>query len=144
VKSWRLSADVSRPVREKTPVSLKLIAGSSCLTAKKTVVTLKFQDNATEFRVEIMGRFSGGTVKEVYRFWRTVVTEGDRLFAFDISKMAGYDSAGCALLRDMFRYGAKIVAATPESLVFLSEISRAVPERKRGSLLPGQPSGALT
>lgn len=93
------------------------------------MVKLKFQDNATEFRVEIMGRFAGGAVGGVQRFWRTVVNEGEGRFAVDISKMTSYDSAGGTLLRDIFRYGAKIVAATPESLVFLSEISRAGGER---------------
>jgi hypothetical protein len=88
------------------------------------VATLNFQDTATEFRVKIVGGFTGGVVAEVQRFWRTAANEEGRRFAVDISTMAGYDAAGCALLRTMSRHGVKIVAGTPQSLIFLSEISR--------------------
>jgi ABC-type transporter Mla MlaB component len=117
---------------EESRFSLKHNGGNSRPIAKKTTVAkLNFQDNATEFRIEIKGRFAGGAVEGVQRSWRNIANEGEGRFAVDISGMASYDSAGCSLLRDMFRYGAKIVAGTPESLVFLSEIS-------------GRPEGILT
>jgi len=108
------------------------------------VHNLIFQDNATEFRVKIIGRFAGAAIARVRRLWRTVVKEGDRRFVIDISQMADYDSAGSSLLHDMFRYGVTIAAATPKSLVFLGEISRVPGKRERGILVHRRPVSALS
>jgi len=93
------------------------------------VVTINVRENAAEFRVEIAGRFAHGAVADVHYIWQSVLDEGERRLTVDISQMSSYDYAGCALLRDMCRYGVQIAASTAESLVFLSEISSPRPPR---------------
>jgi hypothetical protein len=89
-----------------------------------TLLSINIRDNADEFRVEITGRFAGSVVDDVLYVWKTVLLEGDsRRFTIDITKLTGYDYAGCSLLSDMQRHGTHIVAGSPLSLVFLNEIS---------------------
>jgi hypothetical protein len=97
------------------------------------VVSIKFRDNADEFRVEIAGRFAGSVVDDVLYIWKTVLLEGDsRRFTIDITQLSGYDYAGCVLLSDMQRHGTHIAAGSALSLVFLNEISS---RRKPGPAL---------
>jgi hypothetical protein len=98
------------------------------------VVSIKLRDNADEFRVEIAGRFAGAVVDDVLYLWKSVVKEGNsRRFTIDITKLTGYDYAGCSLLTDMQTYGMHISATSALSLVFLSEISNSL--RKPGPAL---------
>jgi hypothetical protein len=99
-----------------------------------TVISIKFRDNADEFRVEIAGRFAGTVVDDVLYMWKTVLRDGNsRRFTIDITNLTGYDYAGCSLLTDMQKHGTHISAASALSLVFLSEISG--PKRKFGPTL---------
>ena len=87
--------------------------------------TIKIYDGADEFRIEIAGRFQADSVNEVGRMWRSALRETKpRKCIVDISRISGYDTAGCRLLRDMYHHGTQIAAGTPMSLVFLNEISK--------------------
>lgn len=95
--------------------------------------TIKIYDGADEFRIEIVGRFQADSVAEVARMWKEALGETrPRRCIVDISRISGYDAAGCKLLRDMYHHGTQIAAGTPLSLVFLSEISTP---RRRGPAL---------
>lgn len=98
------------------------------------MVSIKLSDNADEFRVEISGRFVGTVVDDVLYLWKSVVQDGNsRRFVIDITRLTGYDYAGCSLLTDMQKYGVHISAASALSLVFLNEISS--PMRRFGPSL---------
>jgi hypothetical protein len=105
------------------------------------VVSINILDNADEFRIEIVGHFSGGVVDDVRYTWTAVVVENlARRITVDITQMDGYDLDGCGLLREMDRHGTRIAAGSALSLVFLHEISG--PERLRPALVrkaPGAP-----
>ena len=91
--------------------------------------TFKIHDGAEEFRIEIIGRFMGPCVYDVQRCWEEALAEaGPRTLTVDISRVTGYEPAGRKLLRHMHQHGTKFAAATPRSLVFLSEIT--TPERR--------------
>jgi hypothetical protein len=93
------------------------------------VVSIILRDNADEFRVEIVGRFSGTVVDDVLYLWKSVVKGGNsRRFTIDITQLTGYDFVGCSLLTDMQKYGVHISAGSALSLVFLSEISSPRPK----------------
>jgi len=93
------------------------------------VISIKLRDNADEFRVEIAGRFAGSVVDDVLYMWKTVLLEGDsRRFTIDITRLTGYDYAGCSLLSDMQKHGTHISASSALSLVFLNEISSPRPK----------------
>lgn len=88
------------------------------------MATIKIYDRADEFRFEILGKFAGGCVKDVASQWTADVPESfHRKFTVDISGMTGYDYAGKNLLRDMHRHGIQFACGTPQSLIFLEEIS---------------------
>jgi len=94
--------------------------------------TIKIHDGADEFRIEIVGRFQAESVEEVAGLWRSALGKMRRCIV-DISRISGYDPAGCKLLRDMYHHGTQIAAGTPMSLVFLNEIS--APRRRGGPAL---------
>lgn len=109
------------------------------LTGPNPVSTIKTYDGADEFRIEIMGRFQGQSVNEVARMWRTALGETrPRKCIIDISRISGYDTAGCTLLRDIYHHGTQIAAGTPQSLVYLSEIS--IPRRRGPALVRERPA----
>ena len=98
------------------------------------MATIKIYDRAEEFRVEIAGRFAGEIVNEAAACWKTALREiPPRRFTVDISRLTGYDTAGCKLLNRMYNHGTQFAASTPLSLVFLSEIS--APIRRNPGLL---------
>lgn len=89
------------------------------------MATIKIHDRADEFRIEITGKFSGDIVNEAAAHWKDALHETPpRRFTVDISRLSGYDYPGCKLLSQMYHHGAQFAAATPLSLVFLSEISK--------------------
>lgn len=94
------------------------------------LATLKIYDRADEFRIEVAGRFAGDCVNEIAVAWKEAayLEGGARRFVVNISRLTSYDNAGRKLLRQMYRHGIQIAAGTPNSLVFLSEIS--APERR--------------
>lgn len=101
--------------------------------------TIKTHDGADELRIQIVGRFQAEAVNEVARLWRNVLSERPpRRCIVDISRISGYDPAGCRLLRDMYHHGTRIAAGTPQSLVFLSEIS--TPLRRGPALVRERPA----
>ncbi len=98
------------------------------------MATIKIHDKADELRIEITGRFAGDVIGEVSSCWKTALQSASpRRFTVDISRLSGYDNAGCKLLAKMYRHGVQFAAATPLSLVFLNEIS--VPLRRTPALV---------
>jgi anti-anti-sigma regulatory factor len=101
--------------------------------------TIKIYDGANEVRIEIVGRFQAESVNEVTRVWRSALGETQpRKCIVDFSRISGYDTAGCKLLRDMYHHGTQIAAGTPMSLVFLNEIS--TPRRRGPALVRERPA----
>lgn len=98
------------------------------------LATIKIYDRADEFRIELAGRFAGEVVNDAAAHWKNTLLETPpRRFKVDISRLSGYDPAGCKLLSKMYHHGAQFAAATPLSLVFLNEIS--VPLRRKPALV---------
>jgi hypothetical protein len=96
------------------------------------MTNVKIQDGADEFRIFLTGRFADVSVEEVRRAWTEKLAEClSRRFTVDISALSDYDAQGRKLLREMYHHGIHFAAATPASLVFLSEISSP---RRRGSV----------
>src|SRR5947209_5095922 len=88
------------------------------------MATVKVRDWADEFRIEIIGRFAGSSTTEAaYEWQRALSKPSRRRVVVDITRLSGYDTAGRQLLADMHNHGTTIAAATPLSLVFLSEIT---------------------
>lgn len=97
------------------------------------MATFKIHDRADEFRVEIAGRFAGACVDEVRTAWQSALRKAlSRHFTVDLTRLSGYDAEGRKLLRDMHQHGTQFAAGTPESLIFLREISTPV---RQGPLL---------
>jgi hypothetical protein len=87
-------------------------------------VTLNISDQADEFRIEIFGRFADSAVNDAAAAWKAaLLTNTPRRISVDITRMSGYDQAGYLLLRDFCNHGTHIVAGTPRSLFFFTEIS---------------------
>lgn len=98
------------------------------------MATITIHDRAEEFRIEIIGKFAGDVVDDAAAHWKSALRETPpRRFTVDISRLNGYDYAGCKLLSKMYHHGAQFAAATPLSLVFLSEIS--LPLRRKPALV---------
>lgn len=98
------------------------------------MATITIHDRADEFRLEIVGRFSGDVVSDASIHWKNTLRETPpRRFTVDISRLSGYDYTGCKLLSKMYHHGAHFAAATPLSLVFLNEIS--LPVRRTPALV---------
>ncbi len=91
-------------------------------------MTLSISDQAEEFRIEISGRFCDSAVTEAANAWQSALSaKTPRRISVDITKMNGYDRAGYVLLREIYSHGTHIVAGTPQSLSFLSQISSSKP-----------------
>jgi hypothetical protein len=107
------------------------------------VATIKIYDRANEFRIEIVGRFAKEGVAEVSDAWKAAqLGTVTRKFTVDITRLTSYDSAGCTLLRQMYRHGTQFAAGTPLSLVFLNELS--APLRHGPALVQEAPSKRST
>ncbi len=105
------------------PISSLL--GSQFLRAN---LTIHISDQAEEFRIEIPGRFCDSAVSEASAAWHAALSANTpRRISVDITQMSGYDRAGYLLLREIYSHGTHIVAGTPESLRFLSQISSSKP-----------------
>ena len=105
------------------------------------MATLKIYDRADEFRIEIAGRFAGDCVPEAEMSWRNALLEtAPRTVVVDISRLSGFDNAGRKLLQDMHKHGTQFAAKTPQSLVFLSEISQRVRRGPAPTLVHSAPS----
>jgi hypothetical protein len=90
------------------------------------VVSIHIRDNGGEFRIEIAGSLAGSVVEDVLFAWSAAMRDNaSRRIVVDITQLLGYDFQGRSLLQDMHRHGTQIAAASPQSLIFLSEISRA-------------------
>jgi hypothetical protein len=88
------------------------------------LVTVNIRDNGGEFRIEIAGRLAGSVVEDVLFAWSAAMRENaSRRIVVDITQLLGYDFQGRSLLQDMHRHGTQIAAASPQSLIFLGEIS---------------------
>jgi ABC-type transporter Mla MlaB component len=97
-------------------------------------VTVKIHDRADEFRIELIGKFSGDVVEEVASSWKGALADTfPRKCTVDISRLSGYDATGRKLLRDMYQHGTQFAAGNPVALAFLNEISTN--ERKRPALV---------
>ena len=89
----------------------------------------EISDGADEFRIELIGKFTGERVAQVEQAWKTALSvPTPRRYTIDISRMSGFDGAGRKLLATMYRHGTQFAAGTPQALVLLGEIS-AVPRR---------------
>ncbi len=87
-------------------------------------MTLNIRDNGGEFRIEIAGQLAGSVVEDVLFAWSAAMRENaSRRIVVDITQLLGYDFQGRSLLQDMHRHGTQIAAASPQSLIFLNEIS---------------------
>ena len=99
---------------------------------------LNITDRAHEFRIAIAGKLTGDSINELEKIWKTACADCiHRELTIDISDLSGYDTAGCKLLRQIYRHGAKFAASTPASLVLLSEIS--TPRRRSVAQLHEKP-----
>ncbi len=99
------------------------------------MTTIQALDRAEELRIIISGSFGGESVPQVAHTWHSALKDGlQRRVTVDISALTGYDAGGRKLLRDMHHHGVVFAAATPTSLVFLSEIS--APRRRAVTIMP--------
>jgi hypothetical protein len=88
------------------------------------VATMNIRDTAHEFRIELVGRFAGSLVNEVFLAWESALGQNlSRRISVDITELEGYDQSGCNMLREIYRHGTVMLARSALSLVFLSEIS---------------------
>ncbi len=113
-------------------------------------MTLNISDQAEEFRIDIPGRFCDSAVSEAATAWRAALSANTpRRISVDITQMTGYDRAGYLLLCEICSHGTHIVASTPQSLRFLSQISsnkpmlasvfEDSPKQKRKQVVPLHP-----
>lgn len=97
--------------------------------------SINTQDRVYEFRITIDGRLSDDAVLQVADLWAAALSEAlPRRIMVDISKLAGYDGAGRKLFRDMHLHGTEFAASTPQSLIFLAEITS--PRRRGVTIIP--------
>ncbi len=91
---------------------------------KLTMSTFKILEKANEYRIQIIGRFAGASVRDVETSWRAALQANlQRQLVVDISRLDGYDSSGQSLLREMHKHGTLIAASTSVSLVYLQEVT---------------------
>ncbi|MBV8070212.1 MAG: hypothetical protein JO270_09940 [Acidobacteriaceae bacterium] len=101
-------------------------------------MTVKIHDRADEFRIELIGKFSGEIVNEVASNWKEALADTlPRKCTVDISRLTSYDGAGRKLLREMYQHGTQFAAGNPVALTFLNEISTS--ERRRPALVQALP-----
>ncbi len=92
-------------------------------------MTFAVHDRADEFRIELIGKFSGEIVEAVASSWKNALADTlVRRLMVDISRLSGYDHAGRRLLHQMYQHGTQFAAGNPVALAFLNEIS--IPERR--------------
>lgn len=97
-------------------------------------MTVKIHDRADEFRIELIGKFSGDVVDEIASSWKAALADTlPRKCTVDISRLSGYDATGRKLLREMYQHGTQFAAGNPVALAFLNEISTQ--ERKGPALV---------
>ncbi len=102
------------------------------------MATFKIHEIATEYRIEIVGKFTGFCVRDVEASWRSALQANlQRQVVVDISRIDGFDNAGRLLLRQMHKHGTVIAASTSHSLVFLEEVTTS---RRGSTLLQEAPS----
>ena len=101
--------------------------------------TVKISERADEVRLAINGKLCADSVDEALRAWQAAL-KAQRRFIVDISELTGYDRSGRKLLREMHQHGATFAAATPGSLVFLSEIS--APRHRPVTIIPAEATEA--
>lgn len=90
------------------------------------MATFKIVDRASQYRIEIIGRFAGPCVREVEASWRQALQANlARQIVVDISRLDGYDSLGRHLLAEMHKHGTVLAASTSLSLVYLNEVTSA-------------------
>jgi hypothetical protein len=105
------------------------------------MATIRILDRSDSFRVTISGQFAGECVGDVASIWKHALSHSlSRRFKVDISGLAGYDTAGYKLLRDMYHHGTLFAAGTPLSLVFLNEISGPLRRRAASASEPNPQS----
>ena len=97
-------------------------------------MTVKIHDRADEFRIELIGKFSGDVVDEIASSWKaSLAGTFSRKCTVDISRLSGYDARGRKVLREMYQHGTQFAAGNPVALAFLNEISTS--ERKGPALV---------
>jgi len=91
-------------------------------------LAIYISDQADEFRIEVSGSFGDSAVTDAASAWQGALSvKTPRRISVDITRMTGYDRAGYMLLREIYSHGTHIVAGTPQSLLFLSQISASKP-----------------
>lgn len=96
---------------------------------------IRTQDRAQEFRITIEGRLAGESVANVAAIWSNALSQSlFRGITVDISLLTGYDNSGRKLLRDMHLHGTRFAAGTPQSLVYLGEIT--APRHRGFAVIP--------
>ena len=94
------------------------------------MATFKVLDGASEYRIEIVGKFAGPCVRDVSHTWEAALQKNSqRRITVDITRISGYDNAGKTALREMHKHGTLIAAGNPHALSFLDEITAT----RRGS-----------
>ena len=89
------------------------------------MATLQIHDYANQLRFEITGKLSGDCVSRISERWMSALPGSyHRKLTIDISALTGYDQAGRVLLREMYERGMEFSGSTPQSLVYLQEISK--------------------
>ena len=102
---------------------------------ENAVPVIRTQDRAHDFRIIIEGRLAGESVPQVASIWSNALSQSlFRTLTVDISLLTGYDNAGRKLLRDMHLHGTSFAASTPQSLVFLAEIT--APRHRGFAVIP--------
>jgi ABC-type transporter Mla MlaB component len=102
-----------------------LVSGKHSSTRPRGVrsAAICISDKADEVCVDVQGVLSNQLIGELQAVWEaSQSTMFWRRFMLAISKLEGYDSAGLALLRNMYRRGVVFSASTPWSLHLLKEI----------------------
>lgn len=109
-------------------------------------------DNSDGLKLELAGSLSGAGVESVYQAWQTSLSIiGNRPLIIDITFVVDADEHGSALLDAWYRFGARIIAASPESQALAGAVlGLPIPvvhpkqswlQRLRGFIL-GCPTGA--
>lgn len=106
------------------------------------MAVITIYDRASEYRIEITGKFAGDCVKEVASAWRRALQDtATRNHTVDITGLTGFDQPGRKVLREMYLHGTNFAAGTPASLVFLSEISGPARRGPASEVTPIRESG---
>jgi hypothetical protein len=95
-------------------------------------------DGSSALRFKLSGFLAGAEVTELEQCWRTASsTLGSRNFLIDVSELAGADPAGCALIGLWKHSGARFMAKSEESRLFVESIvGQALPFAATDSTTP--------